>query len=67
VFFIKKNNTKNKQANILIVVAAKNACAYNALLICPIITIEITVKKVSPAMKENSNQNLVANKWVYPK
>ncbi|MEZ2335039.1 hypothetical protein AB6735_05370 [Mucilaginibacter sp. RCC_168] len=61
LFFFKKISTKNKQANILTVVAAKKACAYNSWLICPTITMEITVKKVSPVMKKNSSQNLLSN------
>jgi hypothetical protein len=62
LFFITKISTKNKQANILTVVAAKKACAYNSGLIWPTITIDITVRKVRPPMNENSNQNFGVTK-----
>jgi hypothetical protein len=58
--------TKNKQANILTVVAAKKACAYNSWLIFATITMEKTVTKVSPAIKKNSNQNFGVSKLAFP-
>lgn len=57
---------KNMLTNILTVVAAKNVWAYNSLLICPTIIIDITVKKVSPDRKTNITQNLGANQSAWP-